>query len=52
MVIALSFLKGFRRAIYQMKGLFFSFMQCTHEGDQIYSSENIHLNPIFSLLFF
>ena len=53
MVISLSIIKGSRRAIHQMKGLFFfSFMQCTHGWDPIYSSENINLNPIFSLLFF
>ena len=35
-----------------IKGSFFSFMQYTHGWVQVYSSENINLNPIFSLLFF
>ena len=51
-VIHLSIIKGFRRAIHRMKGLFSSFMQYTYRWDQIYSSENIYSNPIFALLFF
>ena len=47
------YLSRFLNVIYiKWKGIFSSLMQCKHLCDHIYFSENINLNPIFSLLFF